>query len=87
MECIHSHLGSKGELYLPKRIREKLGLKPSADVVYIIKNNKLEVEKSRNKVQNVIAVLKRPKVASITHNEFEKWSENWQNKLFEKTKE
>ena len=37
-------MGSKGELFPPKEIREKLGLKPHMRVLYRIKDGKLIVE-------------------------------------------
>mgnify|MGYP003884868031 CR=1 FL=1 len=37
-------VGSKGELFPPKEIREKLGLRPHTKVVYRVEGGKLVVE-------------------------------------------
>lgn len=37
-------IGSKGELFLPKRMRAKLGLKPNSEVLYRIEGDRLIVE-------------------------------------------
>jgi len=39
-----SRVGSKNELFPPKEIREKLGLKPGMKVIFRIENGKLIVE-------------------------------------------
>ena len=41
---ITGRVSSKGELFPPKEIREKLGLKPGVEVVYSIGGNRLVVE-------------------------------------------
>lgn len=37
-------VGSKGELFLPKKMRRKLGLEPGRKVLYYIKKGRLVVE-------------------------------------------
>ncbi|MEM2989468.1 MAG: AbrB/MazE/SpoVT family DNA-binding domain-containing protein [Candidatus Bathyarchaeia archaeon] len=37
-------IGSKGELFPPKRIRAKLGLKPNSEVLYKVEGGRLIVE-------------------------------------------
>jgi AbrB family looped-hinge helix DNA binding protein len=39
-----SRVGSKGELFPNKEIRERLGLKPNTKVIYRVKDGKLIVE-------------------------------------------
>ena len=39
-----SRVGSKGELFPPKKIREKLGLKPHTKVIYRVEGGRLIVE-------------------------------------------
>jgi len=41
---IEGRVGSKGELFIPKEIRERLGLKPHMRVLYRIKDGRLIVE-------------------------------------------
>jgi len=39
-----SRVGSKGELFPPKEIREKLGLRPHVKVIYRVEEGRLVVE-------------------------------------------
>jgi AbrB family looped-hinge helix DNA binding protein len=39
-----SRVGSKGEIFPPKEIREKLGLRPHTRVIYTVKDGRLIVE-------------------------------------------
>ena len=59
-------VGSKGELFPPKVIREKLGLHPHTVVIYRIKEGKLIVEP----VPKIEDVLKEPPVVKETIKEF-----------------
>ena len=59
-------MGSKGELFLPKEIREKLGLKPNTKVIYKIENGRLIVEP----VPSLEEVLSEPPDVEITLEEF-----------------
>lgn len=61
-----SRVGSKGELFPPKKIREKLGLKPRSKVIYRIEEGKLIVEP----IPTLEDVLKEPTLIEITLNEF-----------------
>ncbi|MHA1609518.1 MAG: AbrB/MazE/SpoVT family DNA-binding domain-containing protein [Candidatus Njordarchaeales archaeon] len=36
-------VGKRGELYPPKKIRDAVGLAPGRKVLYIVKDNKIEV--------------------------------------------
>lgn len=46
MSILHQgKVGSKGELFPPKEIREQVGLKPGHSVVYRVVNGRLIVEK------------------------------------------
>jgi len=64
-----SRVGSKGELFPPKEIREKLGLKPHTKVIYRIEEGRLLVEP----VPNIEEVLKEKKAVKITLEEFHKF--------------
>ena len=61
-----SRVGSKGELFLPKEIREKLGLKPDTKVIYKIENGRLIVEP----VPSLEELLSEPPALEITLEEF-----------------
>ena len=59
-------MGSKGELFPPKEIREKLGLKPHSRVIYKVEDGRLIVEP----VPNLEEVLSEPPSVEITLEEF-----------------
>jgi len=61
-----SRVGSKGEFFPPKRIREKLGLRPHAKVIYRVEDGRLVVEP----VPSLEEVLKEPPSVKITLREF-----------------
>jgi len=61
-----SRVGSKGELFPPKEIRRRLGLKPHVKVVYKIEGGRLLVEP----VPSLEEVLKEPPSIEITLEEF-----------------
>ncbi len=63
---IESRVGSKGELFPPKEIREKLGLRPYTKVIYRIEDGKLIVEP----VPSIEEVLEEPTSVEITLEEF-----------------
>jgi len=64
--AVEGRVGSKGELFPPKEIREKLGLKPHMKVIFRIKNGKLIVEP----IPSIEDVLKEPKPIKIRPKEF-----------------
>ncbi|MBS7634527.1 AbrB/MazE/SpoVT family DNA-binding domain-containing protein [Candidatus Bathyarchaeota archaeon] len=64
-----SRVGSKGELFPPKEIREKLGLKAHAKVIYKIEDGRLIVEP----VPNLEEVLTEHPIIEITIEEFHKF--------------
>ena len=59
-------VGSKGELFPPKEIREKLGLRPHTKVLYKIEEGRLLVEP----IPSLEEVLKEPPSVEITLKEF-----------------
>jgi len=63
-----SRVGSKGELFPPKEIREKLGLRAHARVIYKIEDGRLLVEI----VPSLEEVLKEPPIIEVTLEEFHK---------------
>ncbi|MFQ6081230.1 MAG: AbrB/MazE/SpoVT family DNA-binding domain-containing protein [Candidatus Bathyarchaeia archaeon] len=61
-----SRVGSKGELFPPKEIRERLGLRPHVRVIYKIEGGRLLVEP----VPSLEDVLKESPSVEITLEEF-----------------
>lgn len=61
-----SRVGSKGELFPPKEIREKLGLRAHVKVIYKIEEGRLVVEP----IPSLEDVLKAPASVEITVEEF-----------------
>ena len=64
-----SRVGSKGELFPPKEIREKLGLKACTKVIYKIESGRLIVEP----IPSLEEVLQKKPVVEITLEEFYKF--------------
>lgn len=60
-----SRVGSKGELFPPKKIREKLGLRTQTKVIYRIEEGRLVVEP----VPSLEKVLKEPPSVEVSLNE------------------
>ena len=63
-----SRVGSKGELFPPKEIRERLGLHAHMGVIYKIEGERLVVEP----VPSLEEVLMEPPSVEITLEEFRK---------------
>ena len=64
-----SRVGSKGELFPPKEIREKLGLRACTKVIYKIESGRLVVEP----IPSLKEVLQKKPVVEITLEEFYKF--------------
>jgi bifunctional DNA-binding transcriptional regulator/antitoxin component of YhaV-PrlF toxin-antitoxin module len=64
-----NRVGSKGELFPPKKIREALGLRPKARVIYRVEGGRLVVEP----VPSLEEVLKETPSVEITVEEFHKF--------------
>jgi AbrB family looped-hinge helix DNA binding protein len=63
-----SRVGSKGELFPPKEIREKLGLYANTKIIYKIEAGRLVVEP----IPSLEEVLKESPLVQITLEEFHK---------------
>jgi len=61
-----NRVGSKGELFPPKEIREKLGLRAHTNVIYKIEDGRLVVEP----VPNLEEVINETPSVEITLEEF-----------------
>ncbi|RLE63604.1 MAG: AbrB/MazE/SpoVT family DNA-binding domain-containing protein [Thermoprotei archaeon] len=66
---IEGRVGSKGELFPPKKIREKLGLKPHMKVIYRVEGGRLLVEP----IPSLEDVLEEPPAVEITLEEFHRF--------------
>ncbi len=72
-----SRVGSKGELFPPKEIREKLGLHPHKKVIYRVENGKLIVEP----IPSLKEVISEPQPVEITLEEFHKFRKELSKRL------
>jgi len=63
---MEGRVGSKGELFPPKKIREELGLKPHMKVIYRVEEGRLLVEP----VPSLEDVLEEKPIVEITLEEF-----------------
>ncbi len=70
-------IGRKGELYPPKEIREAVKLKPGDKVLYIAKQNKIEVIP----LKTFKEALEDKPLVKISINEFEELTEEITNKF------
>jgi len=64
-----NRVGSKGELFPPKKIRERLGLRPNTAVVYKIEEGRLVVEP----VPSLEDVLNDAPTVEVTLEEFHRF--------------
>ena len=69
-------MGSKGELFPPKEIREKLGLQACTRIIYKIEQGRLIVEP----VPSLKEVLQEKPIIEITLEEFHKQRQNLSKK-------
>jgi len=72
-----SRVGSKGELFPPKEIREKLGLRAHVKVIYKIEGGRLVVEP----VPSLEELLKEKPSVEITLEEFHKFRKELSRKV------
>jgi AbrB family looped-hinge helix DNA binding protein len=72
-----SQVGSKGEIFPPKKIREELGLNPHTRVRYEVKDGRLVVEP----IPTLHDVLSKPPAVSITIDEFKRFRKELSKKL------
>lgn len=61
-----SRVGSKGELFPPKEMRERLGLKPNRKVLYRVENGRLVVEP----IPTLEELFARPHEVEVDLDEF-----------------
>ncbi len=70
-------VGSKGELFPPKPIREKLGLKPHTRVLYRVEDGKLIVEP----IPTLEDVLREEPIITISLEEFHRFRKELSKKV------
>jgi len=70
-EVVEGRVGSKGELFPPKDIRGKLGLKPHTKVLLHVADGKLIVEP----IPSLEDLMSREPLVTITLEEFRKFRE------------
>ena len=63
---VEGRVGSKGELFPPKEVREKLGLRPGMRVIYRVEDGRLVVEP----VPSLEDVLEKPSEVEVSLEEF-----------------
>ncbi len=66
---IESRVGSKGELFIPKKIRDMLGLKPHMKVIYRVEGDRLMIEI----IPSIEEVLKESSEVEISLDEFHRY--------------
>ncbi|RLG74608.1 MAG: hypothetical protein DRO23_06225 [Thermoprotei archaeon] len=66
---VEGRVGSKGELFPPKEVREKLGLKPHMKVIYRVENGRLIVEP----IPTLEDVLEKPPEVEISLEDFHRF--------------
>jgi len=66
---VEGRVGSKGELFPPKEVREKLGLKPHMKVIYRVENGRLIVEP----IPTLEDVLEKPPEIEISLEDFHRF--------------
>ncbi len=64
--AIEGRVGSKGELFPPKEVREELGLRPGVRVLFKVRDGRLIVEP----IPSLEDVLTRPKKVKVSAKEF-----------------
>ena len=72
-----SKVGSKGEIFPPKRLRDELGLQPHTKIRYEVKEGRLVVEA----IPTLQEVLREPPAVETTMEEFGKFRKELSKKL------
>ncbi|MBN1215469.1 MAG: AbrB/MazE/SpoVT family DNA-binding domain-containing protein [Candidatus Lokiarchaeota archaeon] len=72
-------VGSKGEIFPPKEIREKLGLKPNQPIVMTIHQDKLIIRK----LYSLDEILKTPPKVKISYHAWKQFKDDL-NEEYEK---
>ena len=70
-EKIVLKIGSKGEIFTPKVIREKLGLKPNQSILMTVHKDKLIIRK----LHSIEDILKTPSKVKISYHAWKQFKE------------
>ena len=64
-------IGSKGEIFPPKEIREKLGLKPNQPILMTVHQDKLIIRK----LHSIEEILRTPSKLKISYHAWKRFKE------------
>jgi AbrB family looped-hinge helix DNA binding protein len=65
-------VGSKGEIFPPKEIRKKLGLKPDQPISMTVQNDKLIIKK----IYSIEEILKTPPKTKISYHAWKQFKKD-----------
>jgi len=72
LEKIVLKIGSKGEIFIPKEIREKLSLKPNQSILMTVHQDKLIIRK----LHSIKEILKTPSKLKISYHAWKQFKEH-----------
>ncbi|MBA7690445.1 hypothetical protein ES703_98971 [subsurface metagenome] len=72
LEKIVLKIGSKGEIFIPKEIREKLSLKPNQLILMTVHQDKLIIRK----IHSIEEILKTPSKLKISSHAWKQFKEH-----------
>jgi AbrB family looped-hinge helix DNA binding protein len=70
-EKIVLKIGSKGEIFTPKKIRKKLGLEPNQSILMTVHQDKLIIRK----LNSIEDILKTPSKVKISYHAWKQFKE------------
>ncbi len=76
-EVYRVRLSSKGAVYLPREVVRRLGIREGSGLLLWVEDGKIVLIPVHDPLE---LALRGPKYARITVEEFERWSEEWQEK-------
>jgi AbrB family looped-hinge helix DNA binding protein len=78
-EKIVLKIGSKGEIFPPKKIREQLGLNPDQLILMLVHNDRLIIRK----LDSIENILKTPPKAKISYHAWKQFKKNLSKEIEE----
>lgn len=75
-----SKVGSKNELYPPKKIREKIGLKPGVKILFAVENKILKVKP----IPNILDLLKAKELGKVSLKDLRKYRKSLTKEIEER---
>ncbi|WP_052287748.1 AbrB/MazE/SpoVT family DNA-binding domain-containing protein [Hyperthermus butylicus] len=73
-------LSSKGAVYLPRDVLRRLGLREGCELLLHLEGSRIVLTPVYDPLE---LALKGPKYARVAFEEFEEWSEKWQQEQLE----